>query len=62
MGNIALLDQMASNLAKSWEELAILAKQKLKAHQSELILTAYDIFSMGGMIMRGESRQSGVSL
>lgn len=30
MGKIALLDQMASNLAKSWEELAILAKQEFK--------------------------------
>jgi len=30
MGKIALPDQMASNLAKPWEELAILAKQEFK--------------------------------
>ncbi|MDT4860630.1 hypothetical protein FQZ97_952010 [compost metagenome] len=30
MGKIALLNQMTSNLAKSWEELIVLAKQELK--------------------------------
>jgi len=36
MEKIALLDQMASNLAKSWEELAILAKQEFKGASVEI--------------------------